>query len=180
MPHGDLGDQPLGGRPAPRDRPLAQSIVQPGRLAMVEHLLTGGLAHVHHRQPLKMALVHLAAQPLPRQQRGHGRPPSPAGPTCRLPPGLLLGPLPPSGWPAPPATAPPSGGWLPAAPPRTAWSPTVGPGSSPVVHDDSPSSPRARARSRSTTSTSRSSPSRPSIGVCPTWSSFMSALWLAD
>ena len=103
------------------------------------------------------------------------------GPTCRPPPGLLLGPaLPPSGWPAPPATAPPPGGWLPAAPPSTAWSPTVGPGSSPVVHDDSPSSPRARARSRSTTSTSRSSPSRPSIGVCPTWSSFMSALWLAD
>src|SRR5512133_4161736 len=91
MPHGDLGDQPLGGRPAPRDRPLAQSIVQPGRLAMVEHLLTGGLAHVHHRQPLKMALVHLAAQPLPRQQRGHGRPPSPAGAHMSAPAGPASG-----------------------------------------------------------------------------------------
>src|SRR5512132_2457381 len=113
MPHGDLGDQPLephpagragpglaqvvvdhqhpGGRPAQRDRPLDQSILQPGRLAMVEHLLTGGLAHVHHRQPLKMALVHLAAQPLPRQQRGHGRPPSPAGAHMSAPAGPASG-----------------------------------------------------------------------------------------
>src|SRR5512132_785961 len=113
MPHGDLGGQPLephpagragpglaqvvvdhqhpGGRPAQRDRPLDQSILQPGRLAMVEHLLTGGLAHVHHRQPLKMALVHLAAQPLPRQQRGHGRPPSPAGAHMSAPAGPASG-----------------------------------------------------------------------------------------
>ncbi len=100
MPHGDLGDQPLEphpagragpglaqvlvdhqhprGLPAKRDRPLHQPILQPGRLPMVEHLLAGGLAHIHHRQPLKMPVAHLAAQPLPRQQRGHGRPPSPA------------------------------------------------------------------------------------------------------
>src|SRR5215207_2978844 len=102
------------------------------------------------------------------------------GPTRRSPPGLLLGAAPPPpGWPAPPATAPPPDGWPPAAPPSTAWSPPAGPGSSPVVHDP-PSSPRARACSRSTTSTSRNSPSRPSIGVCPTWSAFMGAFCLAD
>jgi hypothetical protein len=87
---------------------------------------------------------------------------------------------PPPDWPAPPATAPPLGGWPPAVPPSTAWSPTVGPGSSPVVHDDPPSSPRARARSRSTTSTSPNSPSRPSIGVCPIWSAFIGAFCMAD
>src|SRR5215217_5685666 len=87
---------------------------------------------------------------------------------------------PPRGWPGPPATRPPPGGWPPAAPSSTVWSPPVGPGSSPVVHDDPPSSPRARACSRSTTSTSRNSPSRPSIGVCPIWSSFIGAFCLAD
>jgi hypothetical protein len=101
VPHGDLGDQPLEahpagragprlaqvlvdhqhprGPPAQRDRPLHQGVLQPGRLPMAEHLLAGGLAHVHHRQPLKVPATDLAAQPLPRQQRGHGRAPSPAG-----------------------------------------------------------------------------------------------------
>jgi hypothetical protein len=46
---------------------------------MVSDLLAGGLAHIHHRQPRKLPAAHLAAQPLPRQQRGHRRPPSPAG-----------------------------------------------------------------------------------------------------
>jgi hypothetical protein len=100
MPHGDLGDQPLEahppgragprlakvvvdhqhprGRPAQPDRPLHQPVLQPGGLAVVSDLLAGGLAHIHHRQPRKVPIAHLAAQPLPRQQRGHGRPPSPA------------------------------------------------------------------------------------------------------
>jgi hypothetical protein len=115
----------------------------------------------HGNSAVMAALLH---RPDPRRRR----PPSP-----RPAPGP-----PPPGWPAPPATQPPPGGWPPAAPPSTVWSPTVGPGSSPVVHDP-PSSPRAQARSRSTTSTSRSSPSRPSIGVCPAWSPFMSAFCLA-
>jgi hypothetical protein len=105
----------------------------------------------HGSSAVMAALLH---RPAPRPRRPSGSHP-PAAP-------------PPRGWPGPPATAPPPGGWPPAAPPSTAWPPPVGPGSSPVVHDDPPSSPRARARSRSMTSTSRSSPSRPSIGVCPT------------
>src|SRR5215217_7785454 len=105
-------------------------------------------------------------QPDPRRRRPPRPPPASVSP--------------PPGWPAPPATQPPPGGWPPAALSSTAWPPTVGPGSSPVVHDDPPSSPRARARSRSTTSTSRNSPSRPSIGVCPIWSSFIGAFCLAD
>jgi hypothetical protein len=100
MAHGDLGDQPLEprpagragpglakvlvdhqhprGRPAQGDRPLHQGVLQPGRLAMVDDLLAGGLADIDHRQPRKVPVAHLTAQPLPRQQRGHGRPPSPA------------------------------------------------------------------------------------------------------
>jgi len=117
----------------------------------------------HGSRAVMAILLH---RPGPRRRR-RSRPLPAAGPPA-------------PGWPVSPATAPLPGGWPPAAPPSTAWPPTVGPGSSPVVHDDPPSSPRARARSRSTTSTSRSSPSRPSIGVCPTCSSFMGAFCLAD
>src|SRR5919109_292554 len=113
MPHGELGDQPTEphpagragpglalvlvdhqhprGRPPQPDRPLDQPVLQPGRLTMVKHLLAGGLAHVHHRQPRKMPIADLAAQPLPRQQRGHGRPPSPAGAHMSAPAGPASG-----------------------------------------------------------------------------------------
>jgi hypothetical protein len=53
------------GRPAQPDRPLHQPVLQPGRLAMVSDLLAGGLAHIHHRQPLKMPIWYRIRAPLP-------------------------------------------------------------------------------------------------------------------
>lgn len=89
----DLGDQPLKARagngtrprpaqvlvdhqnpvhrPAERDRPVHQGILQPGRLLVVDELLAGGLTDIDHREPLQMTVVNLAAGPLPRHHRSH-------------------------------------------------------------------------------------------------------------
>jgi hypothetical protein len=189
--HGDLGDQPTEphpagragpglaeilvdhqhprGRPAQRDRPLYQPVLQPGRLAMVDHLLAGGLAHIHHHQPRKMPVTDLAAQhshastaviavPLHRQvpdadaRRTHARHPGrhyhAAGqhhqpPNRRLAVGLRQ--------PGPALYGRPL--WGLGLPPSsmTTRPPRHAPGSQPLDHLDQPQQP-----------------SRPSIGVCPT------------
>ena len=73
-------------RPAQRDRPLRQPILQPRGLAVIMDLLRGGLAHIHSRQAITMPGLDLALQPLPGQPRRAliALTPAPAAPPPRI------------------------------------------------------------------------------------------------
>src|SRR5947209_2185237 len=84
-------------RPAQGDGAASQVVLQCGRLAMLEHLLGGGLPHIDDRQPVEVAGPDLARPPgglvdrptgavisRPGRLRGdlidsHGAPPAPPG-----------------------------------------------------------------------------------------------------
>ena len=114
--HGDLGDQPgkalprirgrrrhaqvvidhddLGPRPAQRDRPLGQRVLQPRRLGVLKHLAPGRLPHVHDRRQRQVPRPDLQLrQPLRAHDRVHRdrlpsrpRPPAPRAPPAAPPP----------------------------------------------------------------------------------------------
>jgi hypothetical protein len=186
MPHRELGDQPgkpgprrrVGrrppqilvdhqhprGRPPQRRRPFHQPVLQPRRLAVVEHLLAGGLTDIHHRKTITMPTLDLLLVTFTQRHHAHRR--SRRVPTPEQPP------------PAPAACSRSSQRPAGSSPATTPTVPPPGPASTCLsaqsvrvctVHD-APSS-RSRARSRSTSLASRSRPSLPIIGVltptCP-------------
>jgi hypothetical protein len=95
MPHRDFGNQP--GEPGPRRRvrrrppqilvdhqhprrrppqrrrPLDEAVLQPRRLAMVNNLLTGRLAHINHRQTITVPALDLLPATLSQQHHAHRR-----------------------------------------------------------------------------------------------------------
>src|SRR6266480_5552975 len=196
MPHRDLRDQaceprPPGrirgrppqvlvdhhhprGRPAQRDRPFGQSVLQPRRLAVVEDLLARRLPDVDGRQPVTMPALNLAITVLTRQHRAHPRsPPPPARPRPPAAPGAC------------PAISECRSGSPPETtstvpPPESSSTPSSGEDARVRAVRDAPPPSVSRARSRSAHSTSRSSPSLPITGkltlACPT----IHALWKTD
>src|SRR5919198_6059755 len=58
-----INDQHLGARPAEREGAFDEAILEPRRLLMAHHLLEGGLADVHHREPVAMLPLNLAVLP---------------------------------------------------------------------------------------------------------------------
>ena len=116
-----VDDQDAVGRPAQRLRPGGQPVLQPSRLLVVEHLLGGGLADVHHRLPVLVPRLHLL-----RAERA-GAPPRPAARRAapvrrhRCPPGRA------------PPTPPGAAGAVGSAPTRAAggWTAGAAPRASP-------------------------------------------------
>src|SRR5215467_15765009 len=182
MPHRELRDQareprPLGGirrrppqvlidhhhpagRPAQRNRPVRQPVLQPRRLAMISNLLARGLLSIPNRQPIPVPALNLAIGMLMRQHCAHPRPPPP--PTARPAP------------PAAPRACSVTSERRPGSPPETTPTmPSPGPSSASSSREDAParashdlpSSPQPRPRNRSAHSTSRSRPSLPITGV---------------
>src|SRR5205823_3298383 len=141
------------GRPAQRNRPAGQPVLQPRRLTVVGDLLPRRLPDIHHRQPVTMPALDLAIAVLTRQHRAHRRsPPPPARPRPPTAPGAR--PVTPEHRSGPP-------------PETTSTAPSPGLSSAPpcgedahvrALHDAPPPS-NPRARSRSAHSTSRSRPS---------------------
>src|SRR6266536_4741583 len=197
MPHRDLRDQarepgPLSrirrrppqvlidhhhprGRPAQRDRPVRQPVLQPRRLAVIKNLLARRLPDVNDRQPITVPALNLAVAALTQQHRAHPR--SPPLPQAR--------PTPPTAPGACPATSERRSGSPPETTPTV---PSPRPLSAPPSWEDAParadhdasSSPRPRPRNRSAHSTSRSRPSLPIIGVLTVGWPTIPALWTTD
>ena len=70
-----------GRRPAQRDRPVYQPVLQPRRLAVVHDLLARRLPDVDDRQPVTLPALDLALAELTQAHRAHLRsPPPPARP----------------------------------------------------------------------------------------------------
>ena len=165
MAHRDLRDQPRepgppgrvrrrppqvlidhhhpGGRPAQRDRPVGQPVLQPRRLAMVGDLLARRLPDIDDRQPVTMPALDLAIAVLTRQHRAHRRsPPLLARPRPPTAPGACsVTPEHRSGSPPETTSTVPS--------PRLSSAPPCGEDAHVrALHDaPPPSSPRARSRS---------------------------------
>ena len=160
-----------GGRPAQRDRPIGQPVLQPRRLAVVQDLLARRLPDVDGRQPVAVPALDLAIAVLMQKHRAHPRsPPPPAGARPQAAPGACSA-IPECRSGPPPET--------------TSTVPSPGPSSAPSSGEDAraardTSPPSGSPRSRSAHSTSRSRPSLPITGVfspaCPT----IQALWQTD